>query len=61
MKKTYIKPSVIVQVIKPCLMLGASGVDGLNTSNEKRSGVSADARRGRFSRWEEDDYYYEEE
>ena len=54
MKKTYIKPSVIVQVIKPCLMLGASGVDGLNTSNEKKSGVSGDARRARFSDWEDD-------
>ena len=56
MKKTYIKPSVIVQVIKPCLMLGASGVEGIGSSSGKISDTSADARRGRFSRWEEDDF-----
>ena len=55
MKKTYIKPSVIVQVIKPCLMLGASGVEGIGSSSDKIGGVSADARRGRFSRWEEEE------
>ena len=56
MKKTYIKPSVIVQVIKPCLMLGASGVEGLNTSDKKKSGISGDARSSRFSRWEDEDF-----
>ena len=55
MKKTYIKPSVFVQVIKPCLMLGASGVDGLSSSNEKISGVSAGARGARFSDWDEEE------
>jgi hypothetical protein len=28
----------------------------LNTSNEKKSGVSGDARSARFSSWEEDDF-----
>ena len=56
MKKTYIKPSVIVQVIKPCLMLGASGVEGIGSSGKKISDTSADARSSRFSRWEEDDF-----
>lgn len=60
MKKTYIKPSVFVQVIKPCLMLGASGVEGINSSSEKINNVSGDARSSRFSRWEEDDFESEE-
>ncbi len=59
MKKTYIKPSVIVQVIKPCLMLGASGVEGIGSSSTPISGTSADARRSRFSRWEEDEEWEE--
>ena len=55
MKKTYIKPSVIVQVIKPCLMLGASGVEDIGSSSDPISGVSADARRARFSTWEDEE------
>ncbi len=55
MKKTYIKPSVFVQVIKPCLMLGASGVKGLGSSNNKINDVSADARGARFSDWDEEE------
>ena len=54
MKKTYIKPSVIVQVIKPCLMLGASGVEGIGSSSDPISGTSGEARSARFS--DDDDW-----
>ena len=49
MKKTYIKPNALTVRIENNLMLITSG-----TKADKEGEVLS--RRGRFSRWEEDDF-----
>ena len=55
MKKTYMIPTLQVVKIKTNqLMITAS------FGNDQKDGSEAAARRGRFSRWEEDDFESEE-
>ena len=56
MKKTYMIPTLQVVKIQPAQFIAASpnpGFDPEDTTGEMET------RRGRFSRWEEDDEFFE--
>ena len=56
MKKTYMIPTLQVVKIQPSRILAGSP----ELTGTYKGGTVL-SRQGRFSRWEEDDYYYEEE
>jgi len=61
MKKTYIEPTLLIHKVEACQMIcnsinSVSGLNGVTMGEGEFTGGASDARRGRFSRWEEDDF-----